>query len=426
MRFGLLGLAVLVLGALIAQVLLQDRGYVLVDFRGYVLEMSVPGLVLVLTAIYAAIRLLAFFWHAPGRVGRRIARRRASRSGGRLTQALLSMAEGDWAKGERLLTRGLKGTEGPLAHYLLAARAAQIQGSRERRDAWLKAAYERMPKAETAILLTRAELQLEGGEAQRALATLRRVERRAPKHPHAQRMLIRACAELGEQGQLAELLPKLGRRPRVDAEWLLRFALPALEEALAGPELTPGKLDTYWAALPVPIRKSAEARACRARALERIGLGERAERELRAALKREWREPLVSAYGDVHGKDRAKQLEFAEARLKDHPNDPALLAAAAKLCMEAELWGKARSYLESSLALAPDPARYALYGRLLDRLGEGERAALAFRSGLALLEHGREDLPALTGPGTALAPPQVHARAAEVRARTGLIQPSRA
>jgi HemY protein len=398
MRFGLLGLAIFVLGALVAQVLLQDRGYVLVDFRGYVIEMSVPGLVLVLTGTYAAVRLLAALWQAPGRLGRHIARRRAGRSGGRLTQALLSMAEGDWAKGERLLTQGLKGTEGPLAHYLLAARAAQIQGSRERRDAWLKAAYERMPKAETAILLTRAELQLEGGEPQRALATLRRVERRVPKHPHALAMLIRACAELGEQRQLADLLPKLGRKPRLDAEWLLRLAMPALEHGLGGPELTRTKLDGYWSALPLPIRKSADALACRARALERIGHGERAERELRAALKRAWREPLIAAYADVRGKDRAKQLRFAEDRLKDRPNDPALLGAAAKLCMEAELWGKARSYLESSLALAPDPGRYALYGRLLDRLGEAERAALAFRSGLALLAPGREELPALTGP----------------------------
>ncbi len=50
--------------------------------------------------------------------------------------------------------------------------------------------------------------------------------------------------------------------------------------------------------------------------------------------------------------------------------------------MANELWGKARSYLESSLALAPVPDAYALYGRLLTQLGEDERARSAFRSGL--------------------------------------------
>jgi HemY protein len=109
---------------------------------------------------------------------------------------------------------------------------------------------------------------------------------------------------------------------------------------------------------------------------------------------------LVIAYGEVRGKDLAKQLRYAEGLLKEHAEDPALLATAARLCIEAELWGKARSYLESSLALEPDPARFALYGRLLDRLGDGERAALAFRSGLALLEHTPANLPALIGPAS--------------------------
>jgi hypothetical protein len=66
--------------------------------------------------------------------------------------------------------------------------------------------------------------------------------------------------------------------------------------------------------------------------------------------------------------------------------------------MANELWGKARSYLESSLALAPDPSSYALYGRLLTQLGERERAESAFRSGLGLLSQTDFDVPALNPP----------------------------
>ncbi|HEX5418933.1 MAG TPA: heme biosynthesis HemY N-terminal domain-containing protein [Gammaproteobacteria bacterium] len=398
MRFAVWGIAALVLGALLAQALLQDRGYVLIDFRGYVVEMSVPGLVLAVAALYAVIRLLAAVVTVPKRVGSRLAGRRTRRAGGRLTQALLHMAEGDWARGERLLTRGLKGSQAPLAHYLLAARAAQRLGSTERRDEWLKIAYEEQPKAETPILLTRAELQLEGGEHARALATLRRIDRRNPNHPVALGLLVRTCAALGDREQLAGLLPRLGRRTRIAVEPLLPAALTALEERFKVPALTRAAFDAYWNSLPQALRAAPEAFALRARTLERLGHGEQAERELRAALKRTWQAPLVAAYGEVHGKDRSRQLRFAEDRLKEHPEDAALLATAARLCIESELWGKARSYLESSLAIEPDAARYALYGRLLDRLGEGERAGLAFRSGLALLEHGRAALPALAGP----------------------------
>ena len=66
--------------------------------------------------------------------------------------------------------------------------------------------------------------------------------------------------------------------------------------------------------------------------------------------------------------------------------------------MRAELWGKARSYLESSLALRPRADAYQLYGRLLEKLGEEDDASKAFRSGLALVTGRSGELPALTGP----------------------------
>jgi HemY protein len=119
-------------------------------------------------------------------------------------------------------------------------------------------------------------------------------------------------------------------------------------------------------------------------------------------LKRDWNSKLVQSYGEVRGADPAKQLKQVETWLKTYPDDAALLKAAARLCMAGELWGKARSYLESSLALAPEPAAYALYGRLLTDLGESEQALLAFRSGLGLVTPvAAEPLP----PARALAPP---------------------
>jgi len=68
--------------------------------------------------------------------------------------------------------------------------------------------------------------------------------------------------------------------------------------------------------------------------------------------------------------------------------------------MRAELWGKARSYLESSIGLAADPAAYALYGQLLRQLGEESAASDAFRQGLGLASHVDVDVPMLDAPVT--------------------------
>ena len=53
--------------------------------------------------------------------------------------------------------------------------------------------------------------------------------------------------------------------------------------------------------------------------------------------------------------------------------------------MRNELWGKARSYLETVISLRPTPEAYQDYGRLLNRLGEADAAADAFREGLGLV-----------------------------------------
>jgi HemY protein len=180
------------------------------------------------------------------------------------------------------------------------------------------------------------------------------------------------------------LLPRLGRA-RLAPEVREQAALQALGIELDRPDLPIERVAELFAELPNDLRAAPPIAARRALALQRLGHGAEAERDLKAALKRNWHPALVHAYGEVRGADLAKQLKQTEVWLKAYPEDAALLLAAARLCMATELWGKARSYLESSLALAPAPEAYALYGQLLAELGEGELAAVAFRSGLGLV-----------------------------------------
>lgn len=397
MRVGLWGLAAVCLGAFAAHFLLQDRGYVLINFLGYVVEMSVPVLLLVLAAAYAVVRFLLALWRAPRRLGEAVAEHRVRRAGDKLTRGLIHMAEGDWSKGERLLAQSLKGTDAPLINYLMAARAAQLQGSERRRDDWLRLAYEEMPEAETAVLLTQAELQLEHEEFERALATLSRIQEAHPNHPVALALLAKVHRALEDWDQLIALLPRLAEA-RLDASELEMLAAAALEAHSARQGTTHGDLERLWQQLPARLRRAPRIIALHALALSSLGRGPEAEKEVRAALRKQWSEELVLAYGRIQGGGAEKQLRRAEQWLKARPEDGALLLTAARLCMALELWGKARSYLESSLAMSPGTDAYALYGRLLDQFGEPDSAALAFRSGLGLVTGAVNELPALGAP----------------------------
>ena len=96
----------------------------------------------------------------------------------------------------------------------------------------------------------------------------------------------------------------------------------------------------------------------------------------------------------VEGADASKQLKRAEGWLSNHAEDPDLLLTTARLCLRNELWGKARSYLESVISLRPTPEAYREYGALLNQLGETDAAADAYRDGLGMVSGG-SDLPAI-------------------------------
>ncbi|HMB72144.1 MAG TPA: heme biosynthesis HemY N-terminal domain-containing protein, partial [Gammaproteobacteria bacterium] len=372
-------------------------GSVTISIRSYVVTMSVPALVIVLVLGYFLVRAALGIWRAPRRLGASIAQRRSRSAGSRLTQGLIQFSEGNWARSERLLTRSVRSADAPLPNYLMAARAAQQQGAIERRNDWLRRAFEDLPDAEVAILIAQAELQLDNAEDEPAIATLRRALEKQPGNPVATGLLARAYQRLGDAAGIQDLLPSLA-----DAELdpgqrdsLARFALEA-----AGREkhFDRARADALWNSLDAQLRTRPVLLAWRARALCELDDGASAEAELRRALNRDWMPELVRAWGELRLPDARKHLKQTEGWLRERPEDPVLLLAAARVCMTSQLWGKARSYLESSLAIDPNPAAWALYGQLLTQLGEPDAASEAFRRGLSQAGNVDLDVPLLDSP----------------------------
>lgn len=392
MKFGLIVVTALLLGAFAAHFLMQDPGYVVINFRSYLIEMSVPVLIgLILLAGFAVWSLVKIY-KAPRRIGQAAGRYRSGRAGQKLTDGMIQIAEGNFARGEKMLARAAGNSDAPLLNYLQAARAAHLLGQDERRDSWLKQAYEQMPEASNAVLLTQAEFQLDQGQYEPALATLRRIEENAPNHSHALALLGRLYYRLEDWRHLADLLPRLKKHGRLDREtlekWSLRVHTEELKKAADAETLT-----AAWKAVAKELRAEPSLVENYYASMVRVGLHERAEKEIAAQLKRRWIGSLVRIFGTVDSNNPLKQLKRAEGWLGSHPDDPDLLLAAARLCLKNELWGKARSYLETVIALRPTPEAYQEYGRLLSRLGEGDAAADAYRAGLGLVS--RSPLPAI-------------------------------
>jgi HemY protein len=392
MKLGLLVIFTLIGSAVAASLLLQDPGYVVINFRGYLVEMSVPALAAIFLLLLFAMWFLHKLFRAPRKLGEVAGRYRSGRAGARLTRGVIEVAEGNFAKGERLLTKSAAGSDAPLLNYLQAARAAHLLGQDERRDSWLREAYEHSPEAANAVLLTQAELQLDQDQFEPALATLRRIEQNSPNHGHALVLLGRLYFRLEDWDNLADLLPKLRKHGRIDNDTLTRWTIRVHEESL-GKAQDGAAVNAVWKSVAKDQRKNIDLLAAYYKNMIRVGLHEEAEKQIAADLRREWRAPLVQLYGIVEGKDATRQLKKAENWLRHHGEDADLLLTAARLCLRNELWGKARSYLETVIAIRPTPDAYQEYGRLLNHLGEGDAAADAYRAGLSLVAH--SPLPAI-------------------------------
>lgn len=398
MRFGLWLLAALGLGALGAHFLLEDKGYVLFNFRGYIVETSVPILVAALALLYVIVRILMRALRTPRKLGQAASRFQQKKAAGRFTQGLIEIAEGNWSRGEKLLTKGVKRSDTPLLNYLAAARAAQLQGEYERRDKWLLLAYEETPAATTAVLLTQAELQLAHEQHEEALATLRKLDEQAPNHQQSLALQARIYDALNDWGNLRDLLPRLRQRRALEAGELQSLAVRVHGQSLdeAGTSADSQELAKAWQSVPKDMKKEPKLLAGYVDGLTRCGQHSAAEQLIYKALKLEWNGLLILKYGELEGDDTAQQLQRAEGWLRQRGEDPDLLLTAARLCLRSQLWGKARSYLETSLAIKPRPEAYQVYGRLLEHMGEADGAADAFRLGLSMVTREQQArLPAL-------------------------------
>ena len=191
------------------------------------------------------------------------------------------------------------------------------------------------------------------------------------------------------------MLPALRRAKNIAPQQLEEWTIDAFENELSVEGIDLEKIEKCWRDLPRSLRKSTPLILARIKALVACGETSLAETTIRKTLKTEWNDDMVRLYGEMDHSDNAAQLRQIEIWLNKRPEDAGLLLAAGRACIHNQLWAKARSYLESSVAIRPSPAAYHELGQLMLKLDEPQAATEAFSRGLTLSNTGSTDLPRL-------------------------------
>ncbi|MGV6857804.1 MAG: heme biosynthesis HemY N-terminal domain-containing protein [bacterium] len=390
MRFLFLTILVLLAAALFTSFALSEPGYVLLGYGKTSIELPLVDfflvLLAVLLAIYLIVKLIRTVFSTPRRLRGFQQQRKGHKARKGLTRGLIDMAAGEWASAEKAVVAAAARSEVPLLNYLVAAHAAQQQEATERRDEHIRKAIEADPLAEVAVGLTQAELQIRQKQYEEALATLQHLEELAPKHKFVKKQLARLFFKLKDWQHLAELLPTLRKQGGLSKDELQEMVAATMkarmEYAAEGGDLT--ELRRLWGEVPKAERMRPELAAPYVRLLLGLQETDEAEAVLAASLEQGLDDRLLKLYSEIDFSSPGQAIAKLESwQSKAAENNPTLLMALARVSLQSKLWGKARSALEQSIALAPSAEAYETMARLQEETGDKDQALAAYRAALS-------------------------------------------
>jgi len=371
-------------------------GYALFVAPPYRVELSLNLLLLLVAggfiAGYVLLRIVRRALGLPEEVRLYRQRQHQERARAKQDAALVALLEGRFGRARQFAEEALAIPHSSGLSALLGARAAIATREFAAAEALLSRADASVPSLAVPRLMLEAEMKLEQGQPLEALAILGMLRKEAGSHTAALRLELRALQGAGRYAEIPPLVDQLVKRKvyGVREGEFVRAAAHAQE--LAARVLDGEGLRAYWSKLTEGEQRNPKIARAAARSFMALG-GDREAAELLArSLEREWDSELVALYAQSRPADGAPQLEQAERWLAKHPQDATLLYALGVLCERAQLWGKAQTYFEASLALENRWRTRVALGELFARLNRdfdaNAQLAAALKLALAELDRG--------------------------------------
>jgi HemY protein len=393
MRLAILILLAIGLALTSVFVLRIDSGYVLIRAFGISLETSAAvaiALVVLFTgSFYLLARLLARTITLPSELREMRGLSRQEKAQKDLVTGLLQLSEGKWPEAERTLTRRALISKTPLLHYLNAARAAQLQREYVRRDEWLAKARESDPKADLALGIAQAELQILMGEFPQASASLSQLRDVDPKHGYVLKLLFRVYLRMQDWNALVGLIPRMRRYKLLESADLVEhcreiypaFFIESAEAIVAGEPHTDeaaALVEGVWKGVSKRLKIDANVVAAYAQYLHAKQDDQAAGKLIDHTLRQQWNETLVVLYGWLHLDVNAQLNQLSQWR-DEHGEHASLLLSEARLNQRRDDFAAAKTLLEASIRLQPSRESYEMLGQVMEQLGDGTAAFMAYR-----------------------------------------------
>ncbi len=365
-----------------------NTGYALLVAPPYRIELSLNLLLAVVVggflALYLSIRLVVRTLRMPKQVRDMRRRQKLERARGKQDAAVVALLEGRYGKARQHAEEALAIPGASALNSLIAARAAIDVRDFDGAERLLAGADAQAHSLAVPRLMLNAEMALEQGQAPEALRILHELRKEAGMHTAALRLELRALQSARRWAEIPPLLEQLVRRKVFAPAQAEHARVTAHSEQLKLLSHDAAGLRDYWSRLPEATRLHPLVARAAARSFLQLGGDRDAADLLAASLEHDWDSDLVEVYGECHIADATRQLEQAERWLVQHNHDAVLLRVLGQLCQRAQLWGKAQTYLEASLALDDGWRAHLALGDMFGRQGRDSEANAHFVAALKL------------------------------------------
>lgn len=338
--------AIAVIVALFAS---SNGGHITIYFPPYRLDTSLNLFIASILGIFIvsllAWRTFAAVLDLPKQAAAYRRKQRETRSIGFLSEAIEDIFAGRFSK-------ALKSAEAATANSalaetaaLLAARSAHRMNQFDVRDRWLLKIQS--PEKRQAKLVATADMQMDAHDAEGALATIEQLQKGGARQLLVQRIALKANQQLKNWSEVLKLTHSLSKREALHPVVAQKYIQEAIAKLVQEKSTDHEALLRIWKTLPTESRKASKIALVMAQGLLSVSQYDVARGLVEESLDAQWDEALIDIYPKcvIPGTSNLSLAQKLESWMIKYPGEPALSLALARICLDQQLWGKAKSSL---------------------------------------------------------------------------------
>lgn len=384
MRSKILIFLTIVIIGLSVHYLIEDNGYVLIEFLTYSIEASLPIFLLLLIGVYLLVRLLSLIWSSPKYLKERLNQKREKKVNQKTHEAMMLMSQGNFVKAERKLRSISSEKSVPIDTYLAGFSSAHYTEDQTLRSDWLLKSLAAYPNLECYINLRNAELLVESEQYNQARDTLENILKSDPKNTLALRLIVLVYSKTSIDHSMTKYLQEIVDHGNLNetSKAKLIFSLQTLLHELKDNQ---GLFEKTWLMFPKELKNHPDLLLCKYQSMMNNDQHEITEKELRKKIPKTWNANLIKIYGLLDNPDVLTLSKRADLWTEERPRDTNLWLLSSHLAKREGLWSKAKQCMERSIEYLPTADKYNELGLIFLELGQKEDAVEALHKAKDLL-----------------------------------------